>query len=92
VLNINMEASGTDTILLFTMQTQGSGGTLGTRKGYHLNIADIHIESGVVYVIRGKGYKERFVPVSKKGMEYITTYLYDARPLLITDNKEEAFF
>jgi integrase/recombinase XerD len=45
-----------------------------------------------VHVIKGKGYKERFVPISKKGMEHITTYLYDARPLMITDNKEEAFF
>jgi len=65
---------------------------LRRNEGYHLNITDIHLESAVVHVTKGKGYKERFVPVSKKGMEHITTYLYDARPMLITDNKEEAFF
>jgi integrase/recombinase XerD len=65
---------------------------LRRNEGYHLNITDIHIESSIVHVRKGKGYKERFVPISKKGMENITTYLYDARPLMIRDNKEEAFF
>jgi integrase/recombinase XerD len=65
---------------------------LRRNEGYHLNVKDIRLESAVVYVRKGKGYKERFVPVSKKGMENITAYLYDARPLMIRDNKEEAFF
>jgi integrase/recombinase XerD len=65
---------------------------LRRNEGYHLNITDIHIESSIVHVRKGKGYKERFVPISKKGMENITAYLYDARPLMISDNKEEAFF
>ena len=65
---------------------------LRRNEGYHLDIADIHLESAVVHVRKGKGYKERFVPISKKGMEHITAYLYDARPVFIKDNKEEAFF
>ncbi len=65
---------------------------LRRNEGYHLDIADIHIESAIVHVRKGKGYKERFVPVSKKGMEHITNYLYDARPLIIRDGREEAFF
>jgi integrase/recombinase XerD len=65
---------------------------LRRNEGYHLNIADINIESGVLHVRKGKGYKERLVPISKKGMENITAYLYDARPLMIKDNKEEGFF
>jgi integrase/recombinase XerD len=65
---------------------------LRRNEGYHLNITDIHIESSIVHVRKGKGYKERFVPISKKGMENITAYLYDARPLMVRDNKEEAFF
>jgi integrase/recombinase XerD len=65
---------------------------LRRNEGYHLNITDIHLESAVVHVRKGKGYKERFVPISKKGMENITAYLYDARPLMIRDNKEDAFF
>jgi integrase/recombinase XerD len=65
---------------------------LRRNEGYSLDISDIHLQSSVVHVRKGKGYKERFVPVSKKGMEHITAYLYDARPLMIRDNKEEAFF
>jgi integrase/recombinase XerD len=65
---------------------------LRRNEGYYLNITDINIESATVHVTKGKGNKERFVPISKKGIEHITTYLYDARPLLIRDNKEEAFF
>jgi integrase/recombinase XerD len=65
---------------------------LRRNEGYHLNITDIHIGSSIVHVRKGKGYKERFVPISKKGMENITAYLYDARPLMIKDNKEEGFF
>ena len=65
---------------------------LRRNEGYHLDVTDIHIESAIVHVRKGKGYKERFVPVSKKGIEHITTYLYDARPLIIRDGREEAFF
>ena len=65
---------------------------LRRNEGYHLDIADIRLESAIVHVRKGKGYKERFVPISKKGMENITAYLYDARPMMIRDNKEEAFF
>ena len=65
---------------------------LRRNEGYHLNISDIHIESSIVHVRKGKGYKERFVPISKKGIEHITAYLYDARPMMVRDNKEAAFF
>jgi integrase/recombinase XerD len=65
---------------------------LRRNEGYHLNITDINIEAATLHVTKGKGYKERFVPISKKGIENITAYLYDARPILTTDNKEEAFF
>ena len=65
---------------------------LRRNEGYHLNIADINLDSAVVHVTKGKGYKERFVPISKKGVQHITEYLYDARPMLVRDNREEAFF
>lgn len=65
---------------------------LRRNEGYHLNVSDINLDSGVVHVVRGKGYKERLVPVSKNGIQHITEYLYDARPVLIKDGKEEAFF
>ena len=65
---------------------------LRRNEGYHLNITDINLDGAVLHVTKGKGYKERFVPISRKGVQYITEYLYDARPMLIRDNKEDAFF
>jgi integrase/recombinase XerD len=65
---------------------------LRRNEGYHLNIADIRIESELVHVRNGKGNKERFVPVSKKGLQHITDYLCEARPLMAKDNEEEALF
>ena len=69
---------------------------LRRNEGYHLNTTDIHLETAVVHVRKGKGYKERFVPISKKGVQYITEYLYDARPMLLSPSiggvGEAAFF
>jgi integrase/recombinase XerD len=65
---------------------------LRRNEGYHLNVTDINIETALLHVTKGKGYKERLVPISNKSLEHITTYLYEARPQLINDNREEAFF
>ncbi len=65
---------------------------LRRNEGYHLNVNDINISSGVLHVIKGKGYKERLIPVSNKSMEHITAYLYEGRNILLKENKEEAFF
>lgn len=65
---------------------------LRRNEGYHLNITDINLDSSVIHVTKGKGYKERFVPVSKRGVHYITEYLYDGRPALVRDTREDAFF
>ena len=65
---------------------------LRRNEGYHLNIMDINLDSAVVHVRKGKGYKERFVPISRKGVQHITEYLYDARPMLLKDNREDALF
>jgi integrase/recombinase XerD len=57
----------------------------------HLDINDIHFEKSVVHVRKGKGYKERMVPVTKQSIEHLQNYLYDARPYFCND-KNEAFF
>lgn len=64
---------------------------LRRNEGYHLNIGDINLDSNILHVKQGKGYKERLVPISKKGAQYLTEYLYDARPML-QRSKTEAFF
>ena len=57
----------------------------------HLDINDIHFEKSVVHVRKGKGYKERMVPITKQSVEHLQNYLFDARPYFCND-KNEAFF
>ncbi len=44
-----------------------------------------------MHVRKGKGYKERFVPITAGGIQHLQNYLYDARPYFCND-KNEAFF
>jgi integrase/recombinase XerD len=61
-------------------------------EGYHLDTEDIHLESALVHVRKGKGYKERMVPLSKRGVYGLSEYLYEGRPHLMINLKEPAFF
>lgn len=56
----------------------------------HLDINDIHFEKYLLHVRKGKGYKERFVPVTKQSLQHLQNYLYDGRPYFCND-KNEAF-
>jgi integrase/recombinase XerD len=57
---------------------------------YHLDINDIIFEKSVLHVRKGKGYKERMIPVTKQSLQHLQNYLYDARPYFCND-KNEAF-
>jgi integrase/recombinase XerD len=57
---------------------------------YHLDTSDINFTRSVVHVRKAKGYKERFVPITKQSLQHLQNYLYDARPYFIKD-KNEAF-
>jgi len=65
---------------------------LRRNEGHHLNTEDIHLESGIVHVRKGKGYKERIVPVSKAGVHFLSEYLYEGRPRLLSNPRETALF
>lgn len=57
----------------------------GVRKneGAHLEVKDVLLESKMLYVRRGKGYKERYVPMAKHVREDIENYLVYGRPELL---------
>ena len=57
----------------------------------HLDINDIVFEKSIVHVRKGKGYKERVVPITRQSLEHLQHYLYDGRPYFSSD-KNEAFF
>jgi len=68
----------------------------GLRKseGTALDVSDILTQRGLVHVRKGKGSKERYVPVSGRNLEHITEYLQYGRPFLISTSSfsTESFF
>jgi len=57
----------------------------------NFNIYDVDLETGFVKV-KGKGKKERIVPVGKIACEYIKEYLNRIRPQFMKDNIEQGLF
>lgn len=75
------------------MLTVYYGCGLRRNEGLKLETDDILWDKALLHVRHGKGYKERFVPISKAGLLHLQNYLYDARPVLLKENtKEEKFF
>jgi len=65
---------------------------LRRNEGYHLDLSDINFDRKILHVRKGKAYKERFVPFNKTNSQYLQEYVYDARPQLVKDGKQNAFF
>lgn len=55
-----------------------------------MNIEDILLENELVYVRKGKGYKERFVPLTGQNKTDIENYLNYSKPHLTSQKKETA--
>ena len=66
----------------------------GMRKneGTRLNTEDILIEKGLVLVRKGKGNKERFVPIAGKHLEDVQRYIEEGRNWFLEDHSECAFY
>ncbi len=64
----------------------------GLRKneGLSLNVGDILPEKELVFVRKGKGYKERYVPLTGSNKTDLENYLTYSRPFLLKGKKEEA--
>lgn len=57
-------------------------GGLRVSEALGLEFGDLDAENGWI-LVRGKGSKERWVPIGKSAGEWLSKYLKDARPLLI---------
>jgi integrase/recombinase XerD len=66
----------------------------GLRKseGVNLETGDILTERKLIHVRKGKGSKERHVPVTENNLKYITEYLQCGRSFLLTENETDSFF
>lgn len=65
---------------------------LRRNEGYHLNLSDINFDRKILRVRKGKNYKERLVPFNKTNAGYLQEYVYDWRPVIVKDKKDDAFF
>jgi len=65
---------------------------LRLNEGACLEVSDINQTAKVLYVRKGKHYKERLVPIAEKNFEEIKLYLDYARPQLIQSKKHDYFF
>jgi len=63
----------------------------GLRKseGINLTTSDILIERKLIHVRKGKGNRERHVPVTENNLKYLTEYLNIGRTILLTGNETE---
>lgn len=64
----------------------------GLRKneGVNVDMRDILLEKDLVYVRKGKGHKERYVPLAGGNKTDLENYIQYARPYLVNGKKEDA--
>jgi integrase/recombinase XerD len=64
----------------------------GLRKneGLAMHVEDILLEKELIYVRKGKGYKERLVPLTGRHKADIENYMSYSRPYLLNGTKERA--
>ncbi len=60
-------------------------------EGINLDIDDVNLEKGLLYVSRGKNYKQRFVPFTGMVKDDFFNYIKYSRPML-ADGNDPAFF
>jgi integrase/recombinase XerD len=63
-----------------------------SNEGVHLQTEDVLLQRNLLYVRKGKGYKERYVPITAKVKRDIEDYLTYARPALLRKRKHNALF
>lgn len=55
-------------------------------EGIQLNIQDIDTVKAIVFIRKGKGNKQRYVPIASKHLEDIKEYLEEGRTVFLKDN------
>lgn len=58
----------------------------------NLNVSDVNHERGIVRVVRGKGRKDRYVPIGSRALWWLQKYLVQARPNLGSTQDRNALF
>lgn len=58
----------------------------------HLLVSDINATRRSVFVRQGKGGKDRCIPISDQGLQWVTRYCDQARPALVMTITEQSLF
>ena len=64
---------------------------LRSKEGQYLELSDIVLDRKLVYVRKGKQYRERYVPFVQQQMTDFKLYLKECRPELTTENTKNWF-
>jgi integrase/recombinase XerD len=65
---------------------------LRASEGAALNVNDLLMEKNLVYVRKGKNYKERYVPISKQVKSDLKNYLTNQREDILNGGNSQALF
>jgi integrase/recombinase XerD len=57
-----------------------------------LELSDVNLERGTVTVRKGKGKKDRVVPLGAHGAHWFNRYMREVRPRLLLDARQQALF
>lgn len=64
---------------------------LRLNEGASLEVTDIIDDRRLLYVRRGKGYRERYVPIAAGSYEQLQLYLTSSRPVLLQSGSKKLF-
>jgi len=58
----------------------------------HLKLDHLDRERGTIFILRGKGKKDRIVPIGERALAWVQKYLREARPKLATNPDDGTLF
>ncbi|GAA3913134.1 tyrosine-type recombinase/integrase [Chitinophaga oryziterrae] len=64
---------------------------LRLNEGASLETGDLLTDRGLLYVRNGKGYRERYVPISRLSQDLLQLYITDGRPQLLQTSTQRLF-
>lgn len=65
---------------------------LRRNEGLNVELGDVNLDTRTLYVRKGKGYKERFVPIGKSGAKHLENYIYNYRSWFLKTGTESQLF